>query len=211
VPEKIVVTQTLNKVPPVREEISEDQSNLSEEETPAPENGSNGKENQVVHTKSVSIKGLIKGGVKDIPVADDEINEDDVVRELKEEDVPIELREKDIQDAWKSYAKSIEKSHPRIFSTLNQHIPTMSENGLITIKLISNAQRENFVQYIKPRLVKYFQENLADIEYLFETNLLENETAVKKVYTDQDKLDFMMKKNPELEKFKNRFKLDFDS
>lgn len=154
---------------------------------------------------------MLKGPVKEIPVADDEINEDDVVAELTDESLAIEVSEKDIQDAWLAYAKSIEKSHPRIFSTLKQHLPTMSENGRITIKLISNAQRENFVQYIKPRLIKYLQENLANIEYVFETNLLENETTAKKVYTDQDKLDFMIRQNPELEKFKNRFKLDFDS
>jgi len=87
----------------------------------------------------------------------------------------------------------------------------MNESGKIRIQLNTNAQRENFVLRIKPELTRYFQKNLADIDYIFETNLLENEASVKKVYTDQDKLEYLMKKNPDLEKFKSRFNLDFDN
>jgi hypothetical protein len=31
-----------------------------------------------------------------------------------------------------------------------------------------------------------------------------------KIYTEQDKLDFLVRKNPELRKLKTRFNLDFD-
>ena len=32
----------------------------------------------------------------------------------------------------------------------------------------------------------------------------------RKIYTDQDKLEYLMKKNPELGKLKSKFNLDFD-
>jgi DNA polymerase-3 subunit gamma/tau len=173
----------------------------------------NGRENQVVHTKSFSIKGVLKGAVRDIPVEDKEIDEVDQVSKEFEKTalVPVEITETVIQKAWETYANSLENSQPRIYSTLKQHKPTLGEQGKIFIHLNSNAQRENFIQNIKPGLTRYFQKNLANIEYVFETNLIANETTVKKVYTDHDKLEYMINKNKELEKLKTRFNLDFDN
>lgn len=168
--------------------------------------------NQVIHARSISIKGALKGEGKDIPLADEDIDEDDQVITVEEKETQeVRITEADLQRAWKEYATSIEKSQPRIFSTLNQHTPRLTESGRVSIELISQAQRENFIHKIKPGLVRYLQEHLANMEYVFETNLLSNDVAGKKIYTDQDRLDFLIKKNPELEDLKNRFSLDFDT
>lgn len=165
--------------------------------------------NNVIHTPSVSIKGALKGQRPEIPVADEEIGEDDVVTDAGD-DAAVEVTEKALQQAWKEYALSVEKSHPRIFNTLNQQVPRMTRDGIIQITLNTNAQREYFIHSIKPELTRWFQQQLADIEYVFETNLVSNETTAKKVYTDQDKLDYLVSKNPDLDKLKQRFNLDFD-
>ena len=194
-----------------RDKLSSRNEKDSSEEDVSPsgtENG-NGRENQVVHTKSVSIKGALKGGRRDIPIADKEIGEEDLVKNLEETE-QIEITEEEMQKAWLAYADSVEKSHPRIYSTLKQHIPRMTEIGKISIQLNTQAQRENFVHNIKPGLNTFLQEKLANIEYVYETQLIANEVSGKKVYTDQDKLEYLMKKNRELEKFKTRFNLDFD-
>ena len=181
-------------------------------ELPDEKNGTeNGRENQVVYTKSVSIKGVLKGKPREIPVAKKEISEEDqVARDAGEGDSTIEVTEADMQRVWKEYAESIKNSHPRIFSTLNQQIPAMTNNGIIQIQLNTNAQREYFVHTIKPELTRYFEKRLANIEYVFETNLIANESMAKKVYTDQDKLDYLISKNPDLGEMKSRFNLDFD-
>jgi DNA polymerase III subunit gamma/tau len=171
----------------------------------------NGRENQMVHTKSVSIKGVLKGRPREIPVAEEEIDEaDQVAEDTITAEKNVEITEADIQRVWKEYADSIERSHPRIFGTMNQQVPTMTSDGIIQITLNTNAQREYFVHTIKPELTRYFQKKLSNIEYAFETNLIGNESLAKKVYTDQDKLDYMIKKNPDLGKMKARFNLDFE-
>lgn len=182
----------------------------SENQADAPE--TNGRENQVVHTRSVSIKGVLKGQPRQVPVADEEISENDLVDMAAP--VPpekIEVTVEMIQKAWKAYAASIEKSHPRIYTTLSQQVPRLTEKGIIRISLATEAQRENFIHRIKPELTRYFQRTIADVPYVFETDLIDSETTVKKVYTDQDKLDYLISKNPDLEKMKTRFNLDFDS
>ena len=42
------------------------------------------------------------------------------------------------------------------------------------------------------------------------TEVAENMQNEKKIYTEQDKFDFLIKKNPELGTLKSRFNLDFD-
>ncbi|MDF1572833.1 MAG: hypothetical protein P1P82_14585 [Bacteroidales bacterium] len=176
------------------------------------EPASNGKENQVVHTRSVSIKGVLKGKPRTVPVADEEITENDQVdKAVPAPPEKVEVTEEMIQKAWKAYAASIEKSHPRIYTTLSQQVPRLTEEGIIRISLATEAQRENFIHRIKPDLTRYFQKTIAEVTYVFETDLLDNETTVKKVYTDQDKLDYLIKKNPDLDKLKSRFNLDFDN
>jgi hypothetical protein len=172
----------------------------------------NGRENQVVHTRSVSIKGVLKGQPRHVPVADEEISENDQVdKAAVAPPEKIEVTEEMIQQAWKAYAASIEKSRPRIYMTLSQQVPRLTEKGIIRISLATEAQRENFIHRIKPDLTRFFQKTIADVAYVFETDLIDNETTVKKVYTDQDKLDYLISKNPDLEKMKSRFNLDFDS
>ncbi len=165
-----------------------------------------------MHTRSVSIKDVLRGEPKKIPVVDEEIDEaDQVAKEKTGGDKTIKITEEDVQRVWTEYAASIEKIHPRIYTTLTQNRPTLTPRGVINVHLNTNAQRENFIHRIKPGLVRYLQEHLANIEYVFETNLIENESVAKKIYTDQDKLDYLISKNPDLEKLKNRFNLDFDN
>ena len=115
-----------------------------------------------------------------------------------------------ILGAWNSYAASLEKSKPRIHSTLIHNKPEINQDGVVMVRLNSEVQRDNFIKNIKSDLVKYIKENtgMAEVEILTEvTNKTQNG---KKIYTEQDKLEYLLKKNPELGKLKARFNLDFD-
>jgi DNA polymerase-3 subunit gamma/tau len=115
-----------------------------------------------------------------------------------------------IQGAWKEYASSLEKSKPRIFSTLSSNQPVVGEDGLVRVYLNSEAQRDNFNKNIKSDLLRYIKSHagISRVEIIAEVS--ESEDNGKKIYTEQDKLDFLIKKNPELGMLKSRFNLDFD-
>ena len=49
---------------------------------------------------------------------------------------------------------------------------------------------------------------LSKVEIL--TEVAEKSQNGKRIYTEQDKLEYLVKKNPELGKMKSRFNLDFD-
>jgi DNA polymerase-3 subunit gamma/tau len=112
--------------------------------------------------------------------------------------------------AWNSYAASIEKIKPRVFSTLQNNLPVVTVDGIVRVLLNTEAQRDNFQKNIKSELLDYIRETTGMPMIDIITEVVEQEQEGKKIYTDQDRLEYMMKKNPELGPLKSRFGLDFD-
>lgn len=112
--------------------------------------------------------------------------------------------------SWKAYATSIEKSNPRLFSILNNHLPTL-ENG-ITVKLeLRNPIQEGEVLKEKNALFTFLKNQLKNTTLELETFINTQETDTSsEVFTASDKLKVMMEKNPVLAKLKQQFNLDLD-
>lgn len=115
-----------------------------------------------------------------------------------------------ILKAWQDYTASMEKKNPRIFSTLQNNRPVVSAEGVVRVLLNTEAQKDNFQKNIKGELTRYIRETtkMTIVEILPE--VLEKSLEKKKIYTDQDRLEYMLRKNPEIGTLKTRFGLDFD-
>jgi DNA polymerase-3 subunit gamma/tau len=177
----------------------------SPDPVPKTDNGTSG----LIRAPGISIKDSLKGtsSVKvpedePVPVAEQVEQRDEEKSDPTDPDALIR--------AWNDYAASMEKLKPRIYSTLVNNRPVVRGDGAVMVLLNSDAQRDNFIKNIKSDLVEYIREatGLSSVEIL--TEVSENEQIEKKIYTEQDKLEFLVKKNPELGKLKSRFNLDFD-
>ena len=115
-----------------------------------------------------------------------------------------------IMKAWNEYAASIKESRPRVFSTMNSNKPAVSSDGSIRLLLNSEAQRENFIKNIRPGLAGFICQATGMEHVEITAGVLDGPDNGKKIYTEQDKLDFLTKKNPEVAQLKTRFNLDFD-
>lgn len=175
------------------------------EEAAVQGNGASG----LVRTPGISIRESLKRSPA-APVEGDESGTE------KEEAEPGESGERSVTDpetilqAWKEYADSVEKKKPRIHSTLVHNTPEVRPDGSVMVLLNSEAQRDHFIRNIKNELVAYIlnKTGLESLEVL--TEVSDHGQAEKKIYTEQDKLEFLLKKNPDLGKLKMRFNLDFD-
>jgi DNA polymerase III subunit gamma/tau len=115
-----------------------------------------------------------------------------------------------ILKSWDRYAASVEKSRPRTFSTLTSNRPVIRPDGIIVLLLNSQAQRDHFMKVIKPGLISFIEENSGDRIPDIIVEVAEMANNGRKIYTDQDKLDFLMTRNPDLGVLKSRLGLDFD-
>jgi DNA polymerase-3 subunit gamma/tau len=176
-------------------------------ETPPSDNGLS----RLVKTPGISIKDSLKGAGPEPVIPGVLAAEETPVREDGEAESPkIEADPDSIIRAWNEYATSIQKSKPRIYSTLIHHKPVVKGDGVVMVLLNSEAQRDNFTKNIKSALLKYIKQKTGITSLELITEVSESEENGKKIYTEQDKLEFLLNKNPELAKLKSRFNLDFD-
>ncbi len=198
------VTEPVSK--PVQQPTSEPVASTPQPESATqPENGAS----SLVRTPGISIKDSLKGtSTASAPVED--LHSEPAEQKVPVEEKPASADPDAIIHAWNDYAASIEKSKPRIYSTLIHNRPEVRADGTVMVLLNSEAQRDNFVKKIKSELVAYIQNatSLSIVEII--TEVSESSQNGKKIYTEQDKMEFLVRKNPELGKLKSRFNLDFD-
>jgi len=157
----------------------------------------NGRINKVVHTKSISIKDSLAGNIPKVETSQEKATEDIIEEKTSVTEHPgeeIVITSELIVEAWNAYAESIKVDQPRIYNTLVQCQPSLDPSGRIHIVMSSHAQKDNFSLRIKPEIVKYFRENVKNIEYSIESTVKDNGDVQKKVYTDEDKMNFLIKK-----------------
>jgi hypothetical protein len=95
---------------------------------------------------------------------------------------------------------------PNLRATLSE-IPEIAEGNTILLK-IGNSVQEEEVRLVKFELMSFLRKELrnSEIELITRIEKLEQERVF---YSDTEKLQMMMKKNPELFVLKQKFNLDF--
>jgi DNA polymerase-3 subunit gamma/tau len=163
----------------------------------------------IVRKPSISIKSsLMEPDERSMEKVESGLTEEG--NEESDQPAVTELDPDMLLKAWDKFASSIEKSKPRVFSTLKTSRPVVQADGSIRVLLNSEAQMDHFLKNIKPGLSGFIKEATGVEKLEISAEVLEFEQNGKKIYTDQDKLDYLMKKNPDLGILKSRFGLDFD-
>ena len=177
-------------------------------ESPSQAGNGNGA-SRIVRSSGISIKDSLKGTSAELDNETASPPHKEERRESSESD-PLVVDPDAVLRAWNDYALSIEKSKPRIYSTLTSNRPVVAADGALKVLLNNEAQRDNFIKSIKSELVGFIQNKtgISRVEIIAE--VAESVENGKKIYTEQDKLEFLIRKNPDLGKLKTRFNLDFD-
>lgn len=176
---------------------------------PAPVSAAENDVSSLVKTPGISIKDSLKGAV-DENLMEDEAPEEKRPPKQSNPSQSVGADPDSILQAWNDYAATMEKSKPRIYSTLANNRPVVKSNGVVLVLLNSEAQRDNFIKNIKSDLLAHIRERTGISEVEIISEVAEKEQNEKRIYTEQDKLEYLVKKNPELSKLKSRFNLDFD-
>ncbi len=111
--------------------------------------------------------------------------------------------------AWLGYAARIETSNSRLYSILNNHIPTLQKGNVVYLELIHNMQ-ETEVQREKPALFKHLKISLKNAHLALEIAFKKDDNIQVKAFTASDKYKVMMEKNPALVDLSRLFDLDLE-
>jgi hypothetical protein len=124
-------------------------------------------------------------------------------RKTENEDFTLEMFNK----KWTALLETL-NDRPNLKATLNQQ-PTLSDHRTVVLK-IDNRVQEELIRNHKPQLVAWLRRELRNSEIDLVTEIILEPTS-RIIYTDDEKLDEMIRKNPELSILRERFQLDFDN
>ncbi|WP_159518195.1 hypothetical protein [Sunxiuqinia indica] len=106
---------------------------------------------------------------------------------------------------WKEYLTRLD-DRPNLKATLSR-IPKVIDQHKLDLKIDNSVQLEE-INKIKPDLVSWLRKELRNTSIELITDIVAQEVEYKP-YSETEKLNEMMKRNPNLALLKQRFNLDF--
>jgi len=110
-----------------------------------------------------------------------------------------------LTEKWKEFVEKM-SDRPSLCSALS-NVPEIRDGNKLLLK-IGNSVQEEDIRLIKPELISWLRKVLrnAGIELTTSIGRIESE---RMIFSDSEKLQMMLQKNPELNELKQKFNLDF--
>ena len=110
-----------------------------------------------------------------------------------------------LDEKWKEFKEKM-ADRPSLCSALS-NVPEITNGNKLLLK-IGNSVQEEDIRLIKPELISWLRKVLrnAGIELTTSIGKIESD---RMIFSDSEKLQMMMKKNPDLNDLKQKFNLDF--
>lgn len=159
--------------------------------------------------KSFSIKAVMAEGQEMKGESEKTVipSEKDENAENAENAEKTEINEASIEKAWNDFTSMLKGEGPRIISMFKSIKPELGNDDFIRIHLSNAAQKDLFVQNYKQKLIAFLTDRygLKDIDIETIVDLAENNDIL---YSDEQKLNYLIKKYPALKELKKTFNLD---
>ncbi len=157
-------------------------------------------------TSGYSIKEAMSANEK--PDGEDEPTDD-----ISDEAIPIVsdyFTDEELVSVWNEYAEKIKTDRPRMYNTMKGHAPVRKDDRSIEIVFDNSIQQEEFNEHIRQDLLIYLKGKLNN-ELISLTSTVKVEADKKaRLYTSNEKFEYLVKKNPDLGKLKQEFNLDIE-
>jgi DNA polymerase-3 subunit gamma/tau len=170
------------------------------------QSSASGKHDPVIDrpSKTFSIKQIISDELK----TEQKIEERSVLN-----DPLIQLKPKDeftplaFEAAWQEFIDQLKGDGTRIVSMFKSIKPELENDQIIRIHLSNTAQKDTFILNYKPKLIGFLESRfiLPDID--IETSVDLSDTS-EVLYSDEQKLNYLINKYPILKEMKKTFNLD---
>jgi len=139
-----------------------------------------------------------------------EKEKEEVIEEIveKESKLNTEFSEELLISTINDFCSILKKEKKiNLHSTLQSNKPELINNNLIVFKLSSNSQKKEIIE-TKVELLSFLKKNLKNDLIEIKIELTKKEPK-ELLYTNQEKLNYMLKKNPELENVIKSLDLEF--
>lgn len=171
-----------------------------------PENSKPAPKPPVRIPSSISIKDAMKGQPRGTET------KNPVTEQLpeKEESLAAEVTEKEMLAKFNEFVELLRMDKPRMYNALRDQLPVLGENLEIIFRMNNTSQQDVFNTEVRIELLKFMRRELHNSSIQISTFVKPVENEKTLLYSPEDKFEYMQKKNPELQKFRQQMNLDFD-
>ena len=156
---------------------------------------------------SPSIKNAINGNLNDNPVSYKE-NDSTPLLQASEDFGDNKFTQDELISVWNKFAEELKSDKPHLYSTLTSSKPVLKDDNIIELQILNPIQ-ENEIKTEKTDLINFLKQELKTNNLSLQYVITEKKNEKAKLYTDADKYEHLNKINPNLEKLKQQFNLDF--
>jgi DNA polymerase-3 subunit gamma/tau len=130
---------------------------------------------------------------------------------VREPDINIHTREEFTPEAfeiaWKEFTEHLKGDGTRIVSMFKTIVPEIENDQTLKIHLSNAAQKDTFILNYKPKLLSFLESRFILNDFDIETTIDHAETG-DVLYSDEQKLNYLINKYPILKEMKKTFNLD---
>ena len=117
----------------------------------------------------------------------------------------------DLEKAWENMQQTDIAGNQHFYKIiLEDGEPELNGKHSIVVTLGNQVLREYFTKF-KPQIFKFLSEELQNDLIHLEYNIATPKAGKKRIYTTQDKFEYLANINPALVSLKNKLGLDFDN
>ncbi len=164
----------------------------------------------LVRTSGISIKDALNRDTDSFNLKEETEKEDMDPDSGEENEFLNEFTDEQLTKAWNEYAEKIKEDKPSIYISMTNRTPILKENFKIEVHLENESQMDDFNKSVKPSILNHLVSELKNTSIQIESVLKQEESNGKKLYTSEDKFNYLSNKNPDLIKLKQEFNLDLD-
>ena len=184
----------------LREDISISEKKVISQDRPV------GKHDPVIEktSKKFSIKDIISDEIRSPEKKEENLILNDPEIGINPKD---DLTPEAFETAWHDFTEQLKGEGTRIVSMFKSIRPELESEGFLRIHLNNAAQKDTFILNYKPKLINFLEERFVlpgiDIETIVD---LSEESDI--LYSDEQKLNYLINKYPILKEMKKTFNLD---
>jgi hypothetical protein len=115
------------------------------------------------------------------------------------------ITQEQVTEKWKEFVAKM-ADRPSLCSALSS-VPELTNGNKLVLK-IGNSVQEEDIRLIKPELISWLRKELRNSGIELITKIGKKESG-RTMFSDSEKLQMMMQKNPDLNELKQKFNLDF--
>jgi len=158
-----------------------------------------------------SIKNALKSSsrkLKNLEKNKEILNVHDRDENSENENIISNFTQDDLLEKWTEFANTIKEKQPRLYSTFTSQSPILKEDFTVEFK-INNPLQQEAINGIKNQLLNFLKGELKNHKIQLLT-IISKKKSNNKPYTPEEKFNLMNQKNPNLDKLKQQFNLDFE-